>query len=95
MEKHLLSKIPAKCGKCDKELNGVIQLSLHMRNKHQHIIKFTCKTCYKSCGGEKSLKNHEKNHDPKIAGGKFGCEDCQLYFTQKHTLKNHIKTRHE
>ena len=94
MEKHLGRKIPAICGKCDKEFNEDRQLSLHMRKIHQHIRKFTCKTCNNSFRGEKSLKNHEMNHDSTIAGGKFRCEDCQLYYRQKHTLKSHIKNKH-
>ena len=90
----MLAKEPAKCGICDKKMNRFF-LSFHMRKIHQQIIKFTFETCGTDFKGEKALRNHEKNHDPKIGDGKFGCENCQIFYTQKHTLKNHIKTRHE
>ena len=76
LKRHKEKKKPTKCGKCDTTLMGVGELTIHMKKMHKHIRTFTCKTCYKSCGGEKALKNHEAKHDPTIGNGQYKCNFC-------------------
>jgi hypothetical protein len=94
LQKHLKKKIPTKCERCDKELMGEIQLSIHMRKIHKFIRKFTCNTCYKSFAGVSSLKNHKVKHDSTIAGGQFKCGCCGMFLTRKIGLKRHMRDVH-
>ena len=94
LQKHLKKKIPTKCERCDKELMGETQLSIHMRKIHKFIRKFTCNTCYKSFAGVSSLKNHKAKHDSTIAGGQFKCDCCGMFLTRKIGLKRHMRDVH-
>ena len=40
------------------------------------------------------LKIHVAQHNPEIGGGKFKCERCGLYMTQKHSLERLIRKMH-
>lgn len=94
LQKHLGKKILVVCERCGTKLKGDIQLSIHLKKIHNHIRKFACKTCNMEFAGVSSLKSHEVKHDSTIAGGKFKCDFCTMFLTQKVGLKRHIRAVH-
>ena len=94
LQKHKEKKKPTKCERCDEALKGKRELTIHMKKMHKQIRTFTCKTCYKSCGGEKALKNHEAKHDPTIGNGQYKCDFCEMFLTKKIGLQRHLEAVH-
>ena len=73
---------------------GPRNLMSHMKRKHEEFLKkLGCETCDGEFAGEKSLSMHMKKHDPNY--GMFECENCKLFFTQKHSMERHKKLIHK
>ena len=83
------------CKHCRFEVRGGRNYQKHMLKAHRkYMKKLRCETCGSEFAGEKSLKVHVAKHNPKIDHGKFKCEYCLIYMTQKHSLPRHIMTLH-
>ena len=56
----------------------------------KYLKTLKCDTEFK---GEKSLSMHLKMHDPNYS--MFECENCMLFFTQKHSMERHRRNFHK
>ena len=95
MKRHLEAKLfNHDCDFCEKSLKGSRNLMTHMKTKHkEHMKQLECDKCDAKFPGEKSLSMHMKMHDPNY--GKFECENCILFFTQKHSMERHRRNFHK
>ena len=95
MERHLDAQNLIKCEYCTTfYLRGQRNYQNHIKRVHKNYLKKPqCTICKSEFKGEKSLNQHLKKHDPNY--GKFQCEDCKMYFTQKHSMERHKKTFHK
>ena len=83
------------CKHCGFKVRGGRNLRKHMLKSHiEYVEKLRCGTCGCEFVTEKMLNMHIKQHNPKIGDGKFKCERCVVYFSQKHSLQRHIRNIH-
>ena len=95
MKRHLDAETEIKCEYCTTfYLRGKRNYQTHMKKMHEKYLKtLKCNKCETEFKGEKSLSMHLKMHDPNY--GMFECENCKLFFTQKHSMERHRRNFHK
>ena len=94
MKRHLDAENIIECEHCRFGLRGERNYQTHIKKVHiTYLKKPRCQICQSEFKGEKLLKQHLKKHDPN--NGKFQCDVCGIYFTQKHRMQGHEKTFHK
>ena len=83
------------CKHCGFQVRGERNYQKHMSNSHsKYVRKLSCETCGREFATQKMLKIHVAKHNHEIGCGKFLCEYCLIYMTQKHSLLRHIRNMH-
>lgn len=86
------------CSVCGK---GFLRIS--DRNSHENIHlapkhrpKYTCEVCnHGPLLSKTALKNHKRKHDStKLEQRKVRCEYCEIYFSYKSHLLQHVQAKH-
>lgn len=76
------------CRVCTQECGNHDELELHYRSVHK---SYKCNICLAVFVSRKDLFEHKNTiHQPE----KITCETCNEKFANRHTLRNHINTKH-
>ena len=91
MSKHTTKFFSCKEEDCSYETYSRNLLEKHIEAEHEGIVKYKCENmnCSYSTNERKSLKKHEN-----FAHENGRCRNCQLTFTNKSELGEHMKSRH-
>ena len=96
MKLHLATKDVVICEHCGKHLMGKTNYKVHLKLIHaDYVIKLRCHICHTEFDGANSLKRHVDKHDKRIAGGKFECDVCHIFLTQKASVGRHMRAVHK
>ncbi|XP_005104484.1 zinc finger and BTB domain-containing protein 45 isoform X4 [Aplysia californica] len=82
---------PVKCPHCWEEYSDQSFLRAHMSTHHGHSMPFTCYICGKGYLTSSGLNHHSLLHE----GKKFLCPVCDAKFTQKSSVKAHLRSVHK
>ena len=85
-----------KCQFCEKSFAENQFLQQHVDFDHQNIKNFQCEICSKFFAYKSSWKRHQNVCYMKAEKVRpvFECEICQVQFTKKDTLHDHMKGKH-
>ncbi|XP_059155930.1 zinc finger protein Gfi-1-like isoform X8 [Physella acuta] len=78
------------CFFCPEILPDKAALKAHMSQFHGHSMPFTCTLCGKGYASLSGLNHHMRLHEGKA----YLCPVCDSKFTQKSTMKTHLKGIH-
>ncbi|KAK0070102.1 zinc finger protein 358 [Biomphalaria pfeifferi] len=78
------------CMLCPEVLPDLAALKAHLSHFHGASMPFTCSVCGKGYASSSGLKHHMHLHEGKT----FMCPVCDSKFTQKSTMKTHLKGIH-
>ncbi|CAL1530103.1 unnamed protein product [Lymnaea stagnalis] len=79
-----------QCQLCSKLLLDEYYLRCHMSEKHGDTMPFKCSLCGKGYQSQMGLSHHMQAHKGKT----FMCPICDSKFTQKFTIKKHLRNIH-
>ena len=96
MLRHLNSSMNiVACKQCEKKVHGEKGETKHMKRFHsEHVKQLNCEMCGRMFDTKKTLEIHINQHSSEISGGRFKCERCGVFMTQKNSLLRHNKNKH-
>ena len=78
------------CNACNSIFQVPSEFQEHMANVHQKFMPYMCSLCGKCYGSQSGLSLHMQAHDGKT----YVCPVCDSKFSQKSTMKRHMKCMH-
>ncbi|XP_059151177.1 myoneurin-like isoform X13 [Physella acuta] len=84
------SPAPVQCQYCEQVLPHQQLLKSHLSQAHGHQLPFICSLCGRGYHTQMGLNHHMQAHKGKT----FSCPVCDSKFTQKFTIKKHLKNVH-
>ncbi|XP_005104488.1 zinc finger protein 236 isoform X10 [Aplysia californica] len=79
-----------ECAYCSMLFANGAMLKAHVSSCHESEMPFKCSHCGKGYWTPTGLSLHVQTHE----GKSFMCPICDAKFTQKGTMKNHMRTKH-
>ena len=82
-----------KCDICNKDFSSKAHLNTHKRDIHEddeNVRTHECTTCNKKFKSTVYLKTHMEVHENK----RHSCEECELTFAIKSSLRKHKRYKH-
>lgn len=79
-----------QCSHCMAVLLGESYLKAHISRFHGETMPFSCSQCGRGYSSARGLSHHLQSHKGKT----FTCPICDVRFTQKFTIKRHLRVIH-
>lgn len=79
-----------QCPHCPEQLVDEVSLKCHIGECHDCLLPFKCSQCGKGYQTHTGLMHHVQAHKGKT----FMCPVCDTKFTQKFTIKKHLRAIH-
>ena len=79
-----------QCNFCQLQLTSREELRYHIQSTHNNQMPMVCPYCGKGFMSQSGLNLHIQNHE----GKSFMCPICDAKFTQKGTIKGHLRRIH-
>ncbi|XP_005104483.1 myoneurin isoform X3 [Aplysia californica] len=80
-----------RCSYCPEVFSDHCFLKVHISSHHGEQMPFSCSICGKGYWTQSGVKHHLRSHK----GKQFMCPVCDTKFTQKFSIKTHLRTVHK
>uniref|UniRef100_A0A1B6KF91 C2H2-type domain-containing protein n=1 Tax=Graphocephala atropunctata TaxID=36148 RepID=A0A1B6KF91_9HEMI len=85
---HIRVHFQIDCPHCDYQCSLKASLDAHVLRYHSEMRYLQCELCEYSCKSHGKFQKHLQLHKTT---SKYQCEECKMFFTNKKSLKSHIR----